>query len=195
VAGKTPVSGFDTGPGNVLLDSWIGQQQQLPFDREGQWAASGTAHPQLLAALLSDRIFQLAPPKSTGRELFNPAWLQQHLDTLGGTIAPADVQATLSELTATSITDAIQQYASPAVELVVCGGGVRNRDLMQRIATKLPSATMKTTDDFGLAAEWVEAVAFAWLARQTLAGQPGNAPQATGAQHPVILGGIYPGHT
>jgi anhydro-N-acetylmuramic acid kinase len=81
------------------------------------------------------------------------------------------------------------------VELVVCGGGVRNRDLMQRIATKLPSATMKTTDDFGLAAEWVEAVAFAWLARQTLAGQPGNAPQATGAQHPVILGGIYPGHT
>jgi anhydro-N-acetylmuramic acid kinase len=105
------------------------------------------------------------------------------------------VQATLSELTATSIAEAVQQYAGTDVELVVCGGGARNRDLMQRIATKLTSATIHTSDDFGLAAEWVEAVAFAWLARQTLAGQPGNAPHATGASHPAILGGIYSGHT
>lgn len=194
-ADKSLASGFDTGPGNVLLDSWIQQQQQLPFDREGQWAASGTVHPRLLATLLQDDFFQLVPPKSTGRELFNSAWLQQHLDTLGDTIAPADVQATLSELTATSIAEAIQHHASETLELVVCGGGVRNSDLMQRIATKLPSVTVKTSDEFGLPAEWVEAVAFAWLARQTLTGQSGNAPPATGARKPAVLGGIYPGHT
>jgi len=193
--GNAPVTGFDTGPGNVLLDAWIQHQQQQSFDREGQWAASGTVHPPLLKALLEDRFFQLAPPKSTGRERFNFDWLQQQLDTLEDDIPPADVQATLSELTASSIAEAVQKYAADTVELVVCGGGARNSDLMQRIATKLASARIKTSDDFGLAAEWVEAVAFAWLARQTLAGLPGNAPRATGARHPVVLGGIYPSHS
>ncbi len=191
---KTPVSGFDTGPGNILLDSWIQQQQQQqPCDHDGQWAASGTVNLHLLDTLLKDRFFQLPPPKSTGREYFNLAWLQQYLNAYKHTLTPVDVQATLSELTATSITDAIKKYAAEAIELVVCGGGVRNTDLMQRIVKKLASTTVKTSDDYGLPAEWMEAVAFAWLARETLAYRPGNLPGVTGAHHPVVLGGIFPG--
>lgn len=189
----SPASGFDTGPGNVLMDGWIQQHQQKPFDHNGQWAASGSTNTPLLDALLKDDFFQLAPPKSTGREHFNPAWLQQHLDAFAHTLAPADVQTTLSELTAVSICDAVKKYAGENVGLVVCGGGARNSDLMQRIAKNLPAATVKTTDDFGLPAEWVEAVAFAWLARETLENRAGNLPAVTGAQRPVILGGIYPG--
>jgi anhydro-N-acetylmuramic acid kinase len=188
-----PVTGFDTGPGNVLMDNWIQQHRQQPFDHDGQWATAGIAQSQLLNTLLKDDFFQLAPPKSTGLELFNRGWLQQHLDSFTETFKPEDVQATLSELTATSITDAIKKYAAENVELVVCGGGTRNAGLMRRIATKLSSATIKTSDDFGLAAEWVEAVAFAWLAQETLAHRPSNLPDVTGATRPVILGGIYPG--
>jgi len=190
---KKPVSGFDTGPGNILLDSWIQQQQQQPFDHAGQWAASGTVNLPLLDALLKDSFFRLTPPKSTGREHFNSGWLQQHLDKFEHTLTPADVQTTLSELTATSIADAIKKYAAENIELVVCGGGAHNADLMQRIVQKLASTTVKTSDDYGLAAEWVEAVAFAWLARERLAQRPGNLPGVTGAHCPVVLGGIYPG--
>jgi len=190
---KTPASGFDTGPGNVLLDAWMQQHRQQTFDNDGQWAASGTVQAALLETLLKDDFFQLSPPKSTGRELFNPHWLQCQLETLAATPDPADVQATLSEFTARSVAHAVQTYAADTRELVVCGGGARNSDLLQRIATQLPAIRVKIIDDFGLPAEWVEAVAFAWLARQTLAGHPGNAPAVTGAHHPVILGGIYPG--
>jgi len=190
---KTPVSGFDTGPGNILIDSWIQQQQQQPFDRNGEWAASGSVDLNLLNSLLKDGFFQLAPPKSTGREYFNLDWLQQYLDKCEYTLTPMDVQATLSELTATSIADIIKKYAAKSGELVVCGGGARNADLMQRIVKKLASTTVKTSDDYGLPAEWVEAVAFAWLARERLAQRPGNLPEVTGAYRPVVLGGIYPG--
>jgi len=190
---KTPVSGFDTGPGNILMDTWIQQHRQQPFDHNGQWAASGTVDLHLLASLLKDSFFQLAPPKSTGREHFNAHWLQQHLDKLTHTPSPVDVQATLNELTATSIADAIKKYAVENAELVVCGGGARNADLMQRIMQKLASTTVETSDNYGLAAEWVEAVAFAWLARERLAHRPGNLPDVTGAHQPVILGGVYPG--
>ncbi|NOX92979.1 MAG: anhydro-N-acetylmuramic acid kinase [Gammaproteobacteria bacterium] len=190
---KTPASGFDTGPGNILMDSWIQQQQQQPFDHDGQWAASGTVNLQLLDSLLKDSFFRLAPPKSTGREHFNSGWLQQHLDKFEHTLTPVDVQATLSELTATSIANAIKKYAAENMELVVCGGGAHNADLMQRIVQKRVSTTVKTSGDYGLAAEWVEAVAFAWLARERLAQRPGNLPGVTGAHRPVVLGGIYPG--
>ncbi len=188
---KIPVSGFDTGPGNILLDSWIQQQQQQPFDHDGRWAASGTVNLHLLDTLLEDNFFQLPPPKSTGREYFNTSWLQQHLDRFSHTLAPIDVQATLSELTATSIADAIKKHATENKELVICGGGARNADLVQRIAKKLASTTIKTSDDYGLPAEWVEAVAFAWLARERLAQRPGNLPGVTGAYRPVVLGGVY----
>jgi len=190
---KAPVSGFDTGPGNILLDNWIQQQQQQFFDHNGQWAASGTVDLHLLDTLLKDSFFQLPPPKSTGREYFNLAWLQQYLDKYKHTLTPVNVQSTLSELTATSIADAIKKYAAENIELVVCGGGVRNADLMQRIVKKLASTTVKISDDYGLPAEWMEAVAFAWLARETLAYRPGNLPGVTGAHRPVVLGGIYPG--
>jgi len=190
---KTPVSGFDTGPGNILLDSWIQQQQQQPFDHDGQWAASGTVNLSLLDLLLKDDFFRLIPPRSTGREYFNLAWLQQYLDKYEHTLSPVDVQATLSELTATSIADAIKKYAAEYTELVVCGGGVRNADLMQRLIKKRASTIVKTSDDYGLPAEWMEAVAFAWLARERLAQRPGNLPGVTGASRPVVLGGIYPG--
>ncbi len=190
---KIPVSGFDTGPGNILLDSWIQQQQQQPFDRNGQWAASGSVDLRLLDTLLKDNFFQLPPPKSTGREYFNLAWLQHYLDKYKHPLTPANVQATLSELTATSIANAIKKYAAEDRELVVCGGGVRNTDLIQRLVKKQASTTVKTSDDYGLPAEWVEAVAFAWLARETLACRPGNLPGVTGAHRPVVLGGIYPG--
>lgn len=189
-----PASGFDTGPGNVLMDDWIQQWQQQAFDDNGQWAASGTVHSQLLNALLKDNFFQLAPPKSTGREHFNLGWLQQHLNKLEPP-APAskDVQATLNELTAISIANAIQRYATNTKEIVVCGGGVRNAELMRRLKTKLGNANIVSSDERGLAAEWVEAVAFAWLARETLEGRTGNLPAVTGAKRPVILGGVYAG--
>ena len=186
-----PASGFDTGPGNILMDSWIQQHQQKLFDLDGQWAASGTIDNTLLSTLLKDDFFQLAPPKSTGRELFNLKWLQQRLDATAQTLKPEDVQSTLSELTVVSICDAIKKHAGDHVQVVVCGGGVRNKNLMLRIAKHLPSAKIKSSDDYGLTAEWVEAVAFAWLARETLENRAGNLPAVTGAKRPVVLGGIY----
>jgi anhydro-N-acetylmuramic acid kinase len=184
-------SGFDTGPGNVLMDVWIQRHRQQAFDREGQWATSGAVSQPLLEAFLKDDFFQLSPPKSTGREHFNLTWLQAHFDTLN--LSPADVQSTLCELTATSIADAVQHYAAQTTELIVCGGGARNAELMRRLDEKLNNLTVVSSDERGLAAEWVEAVAFAWLARETLAGRAGNLPAVTGARQPVVLGGVYSG--
>jgi anhydro-N-acetylmuramic acid kinase len=189
--GSLPVLGFDTGPGNTLLDSWIAQKRQLDCDRDGAWAASGQTHSALLATLLRDAYFCSPPPKSTGREYFNLAWLQNALDGHPG-ITPEDVQATLAELTATSIADAIRSLPFTANEVFVCGGGARNLDLMQRLERLLHPRQLGHTGQLGIDPEWVEAAAFAWLARETLAGRAGNEPAVTGACGPRILGGIYP---
>ena len=189
-AEPTPVIGFDTGPGNVLMDAWIQRHQQQAYDKEGQWAASGTVNSALLETLLQDTFFPRSPPKSTGREHFNLEWLDTQLARFGQPIDPADVQATLSELTARSVRNAVAGFTPD--NLVVCGGGARNTDLMRRLRDKFSAGSVITSDELGLPAEWVEAVAFAWLARESLAHRPGNLPAVTGARRPVVLGGIYP---
>jgi len=184
-----PVTGFDTGPGNVLLDGWIRECRGEAFDREGAWAASGCVDEALLSRLLDDPWFRRPPPKSTGREHFDLDWLKRQLPA---GIAPAAVQATLAELTARSIADALERWGSGCRRLLVCGGGARNDDLLRRLQHRLPETVVEPTDAHGLPAEWVEAAAFAWLARETLAGRPGNLPDVTGAAGPRILGAIYP---
>ena len=186
------VSGFDTGPGNVLMDSWIHRQRGERFDRGGLWAASGVVHGQLLDALLGEPYFARTPPKSTGRELFNDNWLNTRLQAFSG-IAAADVQATLCELTAVTLTTAIRDYAPDCARLLLCGGGAHNTHLHGRIAALLPGVTVTSTSSHGMDADWVEAAGFAWLARETLAGRSGNIPAVTGAKRKVVLGGIYTG--
>lgn len=190
-----PVRGFDSGPGNVLMDYWTDLHREAPFDRDGAWAAHGQVQRTLLEAMLNDAYFLRPPPKSTGRELFNPTWLTRMLQQVGAEAAPVDVQATLCELTAVSIARAVQQYASDAARILVCGGGVYNITLMSRLRTLLAPRSVESTEDHGIGPKWVEAMAFAWLARQTLLGLPGNLPAVTGARHPVVLGAIYPGRT
>jgi anhydro-N-acetylmuramic acid kinase len=187
-----PVSGFDTGPGNILMDAWIQHHQQQTFDRNGAWAASGAVDDALLANMLQDDFFQQPPPKSTGRERFNLDWLNQHLNVSEPSLAAEDIQATLCELTAASIANAVTNFAPAGSGIIVCGGGARNSYLMERLAKRLSGNALKTSDESGIAAEWVEATAFAWLARETLAHRPGNVPTVTGAARPVVLGGIYP---
>jgi anhydro-N-acetylmuramic acid kinase len=188
-----PVTGFDTGPGNVLMDAWIQQQQQLPCDHDGAWAQSGAVNAPLLAALQSDDYFRQPAPKSTGRERFNLAWLQQHLAAIPDSLPDEDVQATLCALTAVTVAAALHdEIVTAGGEILVCGGGAHNGHLLAQLERLLPDYTIKTTDAVGLAPDWVEACAFAWLARETLARRPGNVPTVTGARRPVILGGIYP---
>lgn len=183
------VSGFDTGPGNVLMDRWIERTHGKGWDENGQWAAQGEIDEALLARLLDEAYFHRQPPKSTGRELFNEAWLMARLT---GQERAEDVQATLCELSARTIADAIDGAAPDVCEVLVCGGGAYNAYLMARVAANLPQAAVTTTARYGIEPRWMEAMAFAWLARQTLAGLPGNVPAVTGARHPVILGAIYP---
>jgi len=186
-----PVIGFDLGPGNVLIDTWIKLHLKKDHDENGNWGAHGEIQPDLLNLLLCDDYFQLPPPKSTGRERFNLAWLMQHLQTLGREIAPIDVQATLVELTAQCISQSILKYL-PSGEMLVCGGGAHNAYLMSRLqALTHPHFTVASTQKCGLDPDWIEAIAFAWLARQTLNHQPGNLPSVTGATRAAILGGIY----
>ncbi len=186
------VRGWDTGPGNMLLDAWIRHHQGAHYDRDGAWAASGQIHAGLLAALADHPYLRLPPPKSAGREQFNLEWLDDILGRLGAAIAPADVQATLLEWTAASLADAISRECGKARELYVCGGGAHNGTLMQRLAARLPGVNVATTSTLGIDPDWVEALAFAWLARQTLHGAPGNLPAVTGARGERILGAIYP---
>jgi len=181
------VLGFDTGPGNTLLDAWIHSQQKKPYDENGDWARLGSLNQDLLHALLLDPYFKLAPPKSTGREYFNLDWLQKYL--ANRTISPADVQATLVELTAQSIMNAIKTHLQ-AADVFICGGGVHNQFLIERLRAQ-SAFTIKSTEEFGIPPDWVEAIAFAWLAKQTLNRQPGNLPSVTGAKKNTILGGIY----
>lgn len=187
---REPVRGFDTGPGNVLMDAWIGMQLGKSHDPQGAWGAGGRILPALLERLLRDDYFDLAPPKSTGRELFHLGWLQRELSD--GDYAAADVQATLCELTATTVARALQRWAPHTQRLLVCGGGTHNTALMDRLREHLPALSVESTASEGLDPDWIEAAAFAWLARETLAGRPGNLPEVTGARMAATLGGVYP---
>jgi len=186
------VGGFDTGPANVLLDAWAAEQLGAPYDHQGQWAASGKVETPLLQRLSAEPYFQRPPPKSTGRDLFQLPWLRAHLASLGRPLAAVDVQATLAELTACSVADALQRHLPDARELWVCGGGALNRHLLDRLATRLPGWQVRTTDALGLPPQQVEAVAFAWLAREFAARRAGNRPEVTGARGPRVLGCLYP---
>lgn len=185
------VSGFDTGPGNVLMDGWAQCHLGTARDDDGQWAASAEADPDLLATLLEDAYFQRLPPKSTGREYFNMHWLTTRLAAFSA--APATVQASLCALTAISAARDIKHYAPATKRVLVCGGGVHNTTLMGRLATELAGIKIASTQSVGLDPDWVEALAFAWLAKQALDGRAGNLPTVTGASAAAVLGGIYPG--
>jgi anhydro-N-acetylmuramic acid kinase len=185
---ERPVIGFDTGPGNTLMDRWIHRHRGKSFDEDGTWAASGDVVDALLERLLSFGYFRLDPPKSTGLEDFNLDWLDSY-DV--GAYEPADVQATLAELTARSVALHVQRHAGEANRVFVCGGGARNKHLMQRLAANLPGARVDTTLAVGLDPDWVEAVAFAWLAMRTIHNEPGNLPSVTGASRKVVLGTIH----
>ena len=183
------VTGFDTGPGNVLLDLWIHRHLGEEHDSAGAWAQSGTVLPEVVAAMLAEPYFAQRPPKSCGRDLFNAAWLEQFPLQRA---AAQDVQATLAELSARSIAGAVDQYCPQADELYVCGGGAHNLDLLERLRRSLPQCHVDTTAALGTDPDWVEAIAFAWLAKQTLDGSPANLPAVTGAGGERVLGGIYP---
>ncbi len=182
------VVGFDTGPGNGLMDRWILAQRGRPFDAGGTWAASGSVIESLLQRFLADPYFGLPAPKSTGFEYFNTEWIARH-DV--GRYDPADVQATLCEFSAVSIADAIGHCLQDIDDVFVCGGGVRNTHLMNALSRHLPDTSVTATNAVGLDADWVEATAFAWLAMRALNGEPGNLPTVTGAHKPVVLGEIH----
>ncbi len=181
------IVGFDTGPGNTLLDAWTRHHQGRSYDVNGDWAASGRVDTTLLYRLLDDHYFRCPPPKSTGPEYFNSDWLQARADPRQG---PVNIQRTLVELTAVSIADAIKPYAPKRV--AICGGGAHNRFLMGRLSGLLEPAKVTTTETMGIHPDWVEAACFAWLAYRTLSGLAGNEPAATGAAGYRVLGAIYP---
>ena len=189
---KDNIRGFDTGPGNVLMDLWSMRVRSEAFDRDGVWAANGKVDAVLLEALLEDGYFSEAPPKSTHRDAFDDRWLEAHLPRATRTIAPADVQATLVALTARTIADAIREHAPSASEALICGGGANNTALMRALAAELSPRQVESTAKHGVAVDQVEALAFAWLAREGLAGRPGNVPAVTGARGTRVLGAVYP---
>lgn len=184
------VSGFDTGPANGLMDAWILAECGLPFDAEGNFAASGQVDESLLQTLLRTPFFAQPPPKSTGRDQFHLDWLRSHLGDQ--TRRPQDVQATLLELSVLSIAQALRRSQPGTRRLLVCGGGVHNTTLMRRLAETLPEMPVVSTAALGLDPDFIEAMGFAWLARQTLSGRSGNLPAVTGARGPRVLGAIYP---
>ncbi|HEY6897878.1 MAG TPA: anhydro-N-acetylmuramic acid kinase [Rhodocyclaceae bacterium] len=184
-----PVTGFDCGPANMLLDAWASRYLGRAYDQDGRWAANGTISESLLHTLLTHPFLAEAPPKSCGREQFGIAWLD---GLLAGPESPADVQAPLVAFTGHSAAEAIQAWCGSPEELYVCGGGARNPLVMATLQRELPATAVATTDTLGLPAEQVEAFAFAWLARQCLLRQPGNLPSVTGAAGPRVLGAIHP---
>lgn len=192
-------TGFDTGPGNVLMDAWCTRWQHKPYDSNGEWAASGRVNQDLLEQLLAEPYFSVAPPKSTGRELFNSDWLDRQL-TAFPRFNPADVQRTLLEFTASSIANAIRsswpygpdfEAVGADTELLVCGGGAHNGLLMQRLQQLMPELEVCSTEQRGMSPDWIEAATFAWLAARTLARERIDTGLLTGAKRPVILGGVY----
>ncbi|WP_338334823.1 anhydro-N-acetylmuramic acid kinase [Xanthomonas euvesicatoria] len=184
------VLGFDTGPANALLDSWCQRHHGTPFDAEGAFAASGRVDAVLLQALLADPWFALPPPKSTGREQFHLDWAVQAMGS--ARLDAADVQATLLELTAASVADALLRLQPTTRRVLVCGGGVRNPVLLARLAARLPGMVVESSARYGLDPDYLEAMGFAWLAAELLAGRAANLPAVTGAAGPRLLGAIYP---
>lgn len=181
------VTGYDTGPGNGLMDAWIREQRGEAFDRNGEWAATGQIDEELLAHFLADSFFRKPPPRSTGREYFNLHWLRSRLGERR--LAPQDVQATLLALTAQTVADEVRR--ARAERVLICGGGTHNGMLSSALKAALDDIPVEMTDAYGLNADFVEATAFAWLAKERLAGRPGNIPSVTGAHRPVPLGAIY----
>jgi anhydro-N-acetylmuramic acid kinase len=185
---RGPVTGFDTGPGNVLLDAWIGSRLGGDLDRGGALASQGEPLESLLDDLLADPYFRRLPPKSTGRDHFNLAWLRRYDIVRRRT---EDVQATLSELTARSIGRAVGRFCAGAREVYLCGGGIHNFDLVRRITRALPGIPVASTAELGIHPDWVEAMAFAWLAQRRLRSEVGSLPEVTGAGKARVLGAIY----
>ncbi len=192
LAGETLLTGFDTGPGNTLLDHWISRHQGHRYDRHGSWSAQGQLQTALLERLQTHPYLACRGPRSTGKETFNTGWLDECLSQLP-VYAPQDVQATLAAFTAQCITDSIVTSGLTVEEVYVCGGGAYNTDLMRRLHKQLAPAQLGSTAALGIAPEWVEGAAFAWLAWRTLSGLSGNASVVTGALGERLLGGIYPG--
>ncbi|MBS0288139.1 MAG: anhydro-N-acetylmuramic acid kinase [Proteobacteria bacterium] len=186
-----PLLGFDTGPGNGLMDAWVMQHLQTPFDKDGAFAQSGKCHEGLLNKLLSDPFFALKAPKSTGKDYFNLLWLQKKLADFPAISTAEEVQATLLQLTAKSIANHIQQYRNKALVLV-CGGGCHNPVLLKALSQHLGNNfTIKTTQDYGIAPDWVEAACFAWYAMKRIKGEAVDLTKVTGSREPVVLGGVY----
>ncbi len=185
------IIGFDTGPGNTLLNSWIERHQQCAYDANGEWAASGHCDDELLNQLLKDPYFKQSIPKSTGREYFNLNWLDKQLEQTHHYISESDVQATLLHLTARTIADALKTHCSGVERCYICGGGAHNTVLMDLLQSLMADVDITTTEALGIAPDWVEATAFAWLAYKTLHQQTANVPSVTGAKKAVILGAIY----
>jgi len=183
------VRGFDSGPGNTLLDVWCEHKMGKTYDRDGAWAAGGKIITALLESLRAEPYFGAMPPKSTGRDRFNLAWLRRHLKS---SYAAVDVQRTLSSLTAQTIAAAVSEHCAGTTEVLVCGGGARNTTLMNELTEALAPRRVETTAAHGVPIDQIEALAFAWLARETLAGRPGNLASVTGAKGPRVLGAIYP---
>ena len=185
--------GFDCGPANGLLDAWARRHLDAPFDEDGNWAAQGAVHGPLLEQMLADPYFSLPAPKSTGRGYFDEGWIDGQLHSGGKAVAPVDVQRSLCELTAATVAASLEAYGARTDEVYLCGGGVHNRTLVEHLSARLSPRKVMRTDVLGISADYVEAAAFAWLAKCALEGIPGNRPSVTGATETVVLGGIYPG--
>ena len=185
------VQGWDCGPGNALMDHWCRQHTGQPFDRDGAWAASAQPSGALLAHLRQEAYLHLTPPKSTGRDVFNPEWLKARLQGFDP-VHPAEVQATLTAFTAQSCANDVRQYATLARQLIVCGGGALNLHLMQQLRENLPNVDVVSSEALGLPPLQVEAAAFAWLAFKCMQGETGSLPSVTGAQGARVLGAVYP---
>ena len=187
--------GFDTGPGNMLMDAWIQKHKNVPFDKNGQWAASATADMTFVEQLMHDDFILAAPPKSTGKEHYHLGWLVEQLEqqlTKYDTLKDAQIQASLSLFTCESIIYAIEKFLPEVSTLIVCGGGIHNTNLMSQLSEKLTQTRIASSEDYGVHPDWVEAIAFAWLAKQTINNIAGNLPAVTGAKQATILGAIYP---
>ncbi len=187
---ESKVLGFDTGPANCLMDLWIQKSKDTKYDKNGQWAKSGKVNASLLIDLCSEEYFVLSPPKSTGKELFNLLWLEQKLEKYSQ-IKHEDIQATLCDFTAKTVADAIQKHAPFCQAVYSCGGGSSNIYLQERLSFYLKEIKVSTTDELGIPVQWVEAIAFAWLAKRRVEGKYGNIPSVTGAKAKVKLGALY----
>ena len=187
---KHPIIGFDTGPGNALLDQWVELHLNLPYDKNGEWASQGQIHRGLLDALLDDPYFYAPSPKSTGTDYFNLAWVRSQYPSLAN-LAPEDIQATLVELTLASICDSIIKLGAKSGQIFVCGGGANNPLILNGLASKLPMFSIQTTKALGVPSDWVEAVGFAWLGYCCAHGINSNIPNVTGARSEVVLGELF----